>query len=186
VLAYVFWHAPAAGADVPDYEDALRRFHGVLRDDPPDGFVRSAALRVRGAPWLPDAAGYEDWYLVEGFADLGRLNEAAVSGRRQDPHDVVAGRSGHGAGGVYALWGGTPEVTPGRATWFAKAPGTTYEELRSARPAPTWQRQLVLGPAPEFCLFAGGPTPPGASPVATTTTEAVWPASTPPATRPGP
>ncbi|MCI3948765.1 MAG: hypothetical protein K0R11_699, partial [Acidimicrobiales bacterium] len=113
MLAYVFWHSPAAGADLAAYEGALRDFHEVLRDDPPDGFSRSAALRVEGAPWLPGGAGYEDWYLVGGFADLGALNEAAVAGRRRAPHDVVAGRSDHGAGGVYAHWAGAPEVGAG-------------------------------------------------------------------------
>jgi hypothetical protein len=187
VLAYVFWHSPAAGADLAAYEGALRDFHEVLRDDPPDGFFRSAALRVEGAPWLPGGAGYEDWYLVGGFADLGALNEAAVAGRRRAPHDVVAGRSDHGAGGVYAHWAGAPEVGAGTARWFAKGPGTSYGDLRSALPAAppatTWQRQLVLGPAPEFRLLGGLP-PSGAVVVATTRSAPVWPS--PPATPAGP
>ena len=189
VLAYVFWHAPAPGGDVAAYERALVAFHRVLQDDPPAGFSRSVALRVGGAPWLPGGAGYEDWYLVSGFGDLETLNEAAVAGRRREPHDVVAGRSDHGAGGVYAGWVGAPEVPAGTASWFTKSPGTSYEELRSLLSVPgaggsTWQRQLVLGPAPEFCLLDRPAPPPGVVVVATTTTEGVWPP--PPATPSGP
>jgi hypothetical protein len=175
VLAYVFWHAPAPGADGAAYEEALRGFHEVLRDEPPNGFVRSAALRVSGAPWLPGRAGYEDWYLVEDFADLGELNEAAVTGRRRRPHDGVALRSGHGAGGVYALWAGSPVPPSGPTTWCAKARGTSYEALGSSLPGTTWLRQLVLGPAPELCLPGDGPVPTGADPVVTTSATVVWP-----------
>jgi hypothetical protein len=172
VLAYVFWHAPAAGGDVAAYEAALRSFHAVLRDDPPPGFWGSAALRVTGAPWLPGGEGYEDWYLVGDFAALGTLNEGAVSGRRQEPHDDVALRSGHGAGGVYASWVGPPDVPTGTVRWFAKPPGRSYDDLRSALSGTTWQRQLVLGPAPELCA-AGGAVPAGVAVVATTTSEPV-------------
>jgi len=175
VLAYVFWHTPGPGAGGPAYEGALQGFHDVLRDDPPEGFVRSAALRVTGAPWLPGGSGYEDWYLVEGFADLGRLNEAAVAGRRRGPHDDVALRSGHGAGGVYALWAGTPDPPSGPTTWCAKQAGTPYEEVRASLSGTTWLRQLVLGPAPELCLPGPGPVPPGTSVAATTTAEVLWP-----------
>jgi hypothetical protein len=175
VLAYVFWHAPAAGSDGAAYEDALRGFHAVLRDDPPDGFVRSAALRVTGAPWLPGGAGYEDWYLVEGFTDLGQLNEAAVTGRRRAPHDDVAVRSAYGAGGVYALWAGSPDPPSGLTAWCAKAAGTSYEALGAALPGTTWLRQLVLGPAPELCLPGDGPVPPGAEVVVTSSAAVVWP-----------
>lgn len=175
MLAYVFWHAPAAGGDVPAYEEALVAFHGALGDDPPSGFSGSAALQVTGAPWLPGGRGYEDWYLIGDFADLGTLNEAAVSGRRQEPHDAVALRSGHGAGGVYASWTGPPDVPTGGVRWFAKAPGTSYDDLRAALTGTTWQRQLVLGPAPEFCV-AGGPVHAVGTTVATTTSEVVYPA----------
>ena len=72
----------------------------------------------------------------------------------------------------------------GPATWCSKAPGTTYDELRAALSTPTWQRQLVLGPAPELRLAGDGPVPVGVEVVATTSAEVVW--ATPPATRTGP
>lgn len=184
MLAYVFWHRPGPGSGGASYERALAAFHEVLQADPPDGFHGSAALRVTGAPWLPGGEGYEDWYLLTGFADLGTLNRAAVAGRRQAPHDDVALRSGHGAGGVYASWVGATEVGGGPATWFTKAPGTTYEALRAGLLRPTWQRQLVLGPAPEFRLAGDGPAPAGTEVVAVTSSEVVW--ATPPATRTDP
>jgi hypothetical protein len=184
VLAYVFWHVPGPGAGGAAYERALATFHEVLQHEPPDGLLGSAALRIIGAPWLPGSEGYEDWYLLAGFAELGTLNRAAVAGPRQAPHDDVALRSGHGAGGVYASWVGSPNVAGGPATWCSKSPGATYEQLRAALSTPTWQRQLVLGPAPEFRLAGDGPVPAGAEVVATTSAEVVW--ATPPATRSGP
>jgi hypothetical protein len=156
VLAYVFWHAPAPGAPRTAYEGALVAFHAALRDDPPTGFAGSAALRVSGAPWLPGGQGYEDWYLIGDFDDLGRLNAAAVAGRRLRPHDDVAGRSAHGAGGVYATWTGPPDVPTGTVHWIAKPAATRYADLRATLSGTTWQRQLVLGPAPEYCLLAPG------------------------------
>jgi len=89
VLAYVFWHRPAEGADREAYEARLAVFHAALAAHPPDGFSASAALRVREAPWLPGTgAVYEDWYAVTGWDALGRLNEAAVRGARAEPHDA--------------------------------------------------------------------------------------------------
>ena len=91
MLAYVFWHRPAGGADPEAYEARLAAFHVALAADPPDGFTASAALRVREAPWLPGSGpAYEDWYAVAGWDALGRLNDAAVRGPRARPHDEVA------------------------------------------------------------------------------------------------
>jgi hypothetical protein len=180
VLAYVFWHAPGPDVGATAYESALGGFHEVLRDDPPEGFVRSAAMRVAGAPWLPEGVGYEDWYLVEGFAALGELNEAAVSGRRRAPHDGVAIHSAGGAGGIYSLWTGAPDPPSGPTTWCAKAPGTTYDELGTSLRGTAWLRQLLLGPAPELCLPGDGPTPDGADVLVRTTVEVVWPTAATP------
>ena len=88
---------------------------------------------------------------------MGALNEAAVSGTRRDPHDRAAAMARGGTAGVYALKAGEPgEVAT--AFWFDKPRGATYEAF-SARLAPLtreggalWQRQMVLGAAPEFCL----------------------------------
>ena len=126
---------------------------------PPAGFHGSAAFAFDGAAWF--GAGYLDWYLVDGFAALGAINEAAIAGPRQQSHDVVASLANSGAGGVARLLAGAGALDEIRwGAWFAKPDGMRYAALR-ARVAPLadahggslWQRQMVLGPGPEFCLF---------------------------------
>ena len=158
MLAYVFWHWPLREVQVAEYEARLREFHESLRAHPPAGFLQSASFRVIGAPWTPAANAYEDWYLIEDFAALGALNEASVSGPRQQPHDSAARLAAGGAGAVYRmLFCKTNPIGGGVARWFSKPAGMTYAALRSEvadleADSSLWQRQLVLGPAPEFCL----------------------------------
>ena len=160
MLAYVFWHWAESAASPESYEEMLRAFHRALAVHPPDGFRGSAALRIEGAGWVPAGRGYEDWYLIEDFAALGVLNEAAVSGLRQAPHDQVAQLARGGTAGLYRLIAGRPEFKAARwASWLSKPRGTSYpefyDELRPwpERPETTlWQRQMTLGPTSEFCL----------------------------------
>lgn len=159
MLAYVFWHWKRQDVASPDYEARQRGFHAALGAAPPAGFVGSLSFAVAGAPWLAGAGGYEDWYLVDDFAALGALNDAAVSASRVAPHDAAAAAAAGGAGGVYRLRQGTVLPVPGHAHWFGKPEGLSYREL-FARLLPVvedadgalWGRQMVLGPAPEFCL----------------------------------
>ncbi|MBV9610385.1 MAG: hypothetical protein JO187_12570, partial [Acidobacteria bacterium] len=106
MLAYVFWHWHRPQVSEQDYEEHLRRFHRALAAEPPRGFISSAAFRVDGARWIPQPRTYEDWYLVDDFAALGTLNEAAVSASRKLPHDEVARLAADGTAGVYRLVGG--------------------------------------------------------------------------------
>jgi hypothetical protein len=123
-----------------------------------------------------ERSGYEDWYLVEDYTALGILNEAAVGHGHRTVHDEVARRFGAGAGGLYGLIEG--ELGPGVdsigaaaiAVWVARRPGVQRlglaELLGDGMPpghASLWRRQLVFGPAPEFCLLAAEP-PPGVAP----------------------
>jgi hypothetical protein len=150
MLAYVFWHR-SAGAD--GYEERLVAFHKALKANPPPGFVSSRAFRLDDAPWLPGGGPpYEDWYLVADWAALGQLNLAAVSGPRAAPHDAVAGLAREGQGGVYApRHGGEPAA--GEVAWLAKPRGTSYADFHAAlADRPAWQRQMVLGPAPEYVV----------------------------------
>jgi hypothetical protein len=159
VLAYLFWHRP--GRDVDAYERHLAEFHERLRGDPPTGFAGSAAFRV-DVPWL--GSGYEDWYLVEDWNALGVLNVAAVDAAHKPDHDALARGAAHGVGGVYELRAGRLSIADtGSADWSAKPMGEPYpaweEGLAEGRdPAvfALWQRQLVLGPAPEYCLLTPG------------------------------
>jgi hypothetical protein len=168
VLAYVFWHRPAPGVDIAEYEGALAGFHAALADSPPHGFVHSFCHRFESVPWLgAGGPGYEDWYLAEGWTAVGQLESGAVSGPRRGPHDRAAFASGEGAGAVYGLAAGeAPALASGARTWFAKPDESAYHELDlllapalEGGETALWRRRLVLGPAPEHCL-AG---PPGAS-----------------------
>ena len=167
MLAYVFWHTPAPGGSPDGYEAQLRAFHDALRAAPPAGLGPTAVAGLAAIPWLGGAAGYEDWYLVADFGALGRLNEAAVSGSRRAPHDAAAAAAGAGTAGVMAHVAGPllPE-RPAWAAWLEKPAGVAYPtfhaELAAAlrgRDASAWQRQMVLGPAAEYCVLAAEALP---------------------------
>jgi hypothetical protein len=160
MLAYVFWHWPAApGSVLATYERAQAEFHRRLADAPPPGFLRSWSFRVTGAPWLKVENAYEDWYLLESSAALDPLNEAAVAPPARAAHDRAAAGAA-GMGGLYRLHTGEPNPAGGTACWFHKPAGLSYPELYAAiTPGTTlWRRQMVLGPGPEF-LLEGGPAP---------------------------
>ena len=154
-LAYVFWHWSAPPA--PSYQERLAAFHRALAADPPPGFRGSHSFAIEGAPWVPGAAAFEDWYLVDDFAALGALNDAAVSGSRKAPHDGIAPLAAGGTGGLYRLQSGDSRDVV-EAHWFAKPVGTSYadffDRLRPlvGRGMALWQRQMTLGPTPELCL----------------------------------
>jgi hypothetical protein len=166
VLAYVFWHRPAADAERAGYERALERFHRSLAHQPPSGFGGSAAFRVGELPWLGEKEGYEDWYLVEDWSALGVLEEAAISRGHVTAHDAAAARTDAGAGAVYRLVEGSPRLGDAReAVWVTAAAQREPDglgELLGDGIDPErdglWRRCLVLGPAPEYCLLA--PEPP--------------------------
>jgi len=185
VLAYLFWHRPRDGAATVAYERAHVAFHRSLAHAPPVGFLGSAALRVADLSWLrpaltpPDqpgqegGGGYEDWYFLEDYAALGVLNEAAIGRGHRSAHDDVARRSGPSAGGLYGLVEGRrpgPPAATSLAVWVAGPPRAGRYEIGELLGdgidpdrASLWRRQLVLGPAPEFCLLTPEP-PPGVSP----------------------
>lgn len=164
-LAYVFWHWRRGEVEATEYEERQRAFHRALCSDAPPGFHGSFSVGVSGVPWAAGGGeAYEDWYLVEGFEALGTLNEAAVSATRAEPHDAAAAVASGGTGGLYRLEAGAVARNPGHACWLSKPEGMDYGELFSAlQPlvaggdGAIWQRQLVLGPAPEVCLQTPGP-----------------------------
>src|SRR5260370_1046299 len=85
MLAYLFWHQPAAGVAAAAYEESLRAFHRALSEHKPHGYLGSASFGFQGTPWFPAQPGYLDWYTVADFTSLGLLNEAAVAGARKVP-----------------------------------------------------------------------------------------------------
>jgi hypothetical protein len=166
VLAYLFWHRPLASVGVEAYEQAQLAFHRSLARNRPVGMCGSASFRVPSIPWLSGEPGYEDWYLLEDYTALGVLNEAAVGHGHRTPHDEAARRFGGGAGGLYGLVeGDRSDVLAAAGTlavWVARPPGSERRPLgellgdgMDPRRASLWRRQLVFGPAPEFCLLAG-------------------------------
>jgi hypothetical protein len=158
MLAYLFWHWPRPEVDPGRYSDALLAFHRALSSAAPPGYRGSRVLEVVGAPWVPGPVAFEDWYFVDDFAALGALNDAAVSGQRRDPHDGAARMALGGAGGIYKRVREGPPGVLVRTSWFGKPQGTSYSTfLARIPPAELWQRQLVLGPAPEFCLVGADP-----------------------------
>jgi hypothetical protein len=167
LLAYVFWHRPGERAGRAEYEAALRAFQGALSRGRPPGLLDACAFRCDRVPWLGGGPGYEDWYLLDGSAALDVLNDAAVSGARRAPHDAAARLADVGIAGLYRLRAGSPELREARgATWFAKRPGESYDDLLAhARArwivpgAALFGRQMTLGPTPELCLL-GDPAAP--------------------------
>jgi hypothetical protein len=167
MLAYLFWHWPRPDVDPGRYLAALRAFHAALAASPPPGYRGSRVLEVTGAPWAKVPRAFEDWYLVDDFTALGALEEAAISGRRREPHDGAARLALGGTGGLYRRRAEGDLAAPTRASWFGKPDGAGYDAFLAQVPAgELWQRQLVLGPAPEFCLFDAAPPTAAADPLA--------------------
>jgi len=166
MLAYLSWHRPASAAQRDAYEQALKRFHTSLAHQPPSGFRGSAVFRAEQLPWLAGendgGAGYEDWYLVEDWAALGVLEEAAVARGHASAHEHVASLAGEAAGAVYRLIEGHADLHEARvAAWVAPARGLGRPSLEALlgdgmdpNTGALWRRCLGLGPAPEYCLLA--------------------------------
>jgi len=149
VLAYVFWHRPRPEVEIDGYEEAQRRFHARLE-------VESACFRLDRLPF-DDAPGYEDWYLIEDWQAVGKLNETAVDAQHKGDHDRAAAMVDEGWGGIYACVQG-PAVVPDQAHWLHKPRGRSNGDFlaRVEEGASAWQRQMVLGPAPELCVANQG------------------------------
>jgi len=162
MLAYVFWHHPAPGVAPETYAAVIARFHRSLAARPPAGFVRSTSFHAPAPNWLGDTAALEDWYVVEDFAALGVLNEAAVGRGHLSAHDAAARHAGPGTGSIYRLLEGTATLEHARvAVWIEKPRGVESPLLAAllrdgmdGAHAGLWQRQLALGPASEYCVLA--------------------------------
>jgi len=168
VLAYLSWHRPAPTTDPSAYERALVQFHHSLAHRPPSGFRGSAVFRTAELPWLPerepapgDGAGYEDWYLLDDWAAVGVLEEAAVSTGHLSAHERVASLAGPVTGAVYHLVEGHPDLLETRlAVWVQPAREHSDPSLAALlgdgmdpSGGGLWRRSLGLGPAPELCLL---------------------------------
>ena len=168
MLAYLFWHEPRPEIDADAYVGRLKAFHRALAAAPPPSFATSWSVRLDVAPWDggPARQPFEDWYLVEDWAALGTLNDAAVRAPREEAHDAVAAMAANPAGGLYALQHGSLDGPAAWAGWVVKPLGEPYETFEprlhaavdAAGGGAVLRRQMVLGPAPEYALLAGRET----------------------------
>ena len=163
MLAYVFWHERRADADDAAYRADLGEFHRRLTATALPGFVGSRSFAIETLPWRDEGGAlFEDWYVLSGSAELDRLDEIAVSGDRSAPHDRLAPAVAWGTGGLYRLRAGAAHGDQTVAQWFAKPAGMPYTELEAIVASAVspehamWQRQMVLGPAPEYCVAGPG------------------------------
>jgi hypothetical protein len=163
MLAYVFWHWPRTGIHHDTYVEHLREFHETLASNKPLGFQRSVVFRIRDASWLNTKGNaYEEWYLLDDSAAMDRINEAAVSGLCEEPHNRVAREAADGVGGLYRLRAGQEKLADAKfGLWLSKPAGVSYNDFYAAlqpltsRPGVAlWGRQMVLGPTTEFCIHS--------------------------------
>jgi hypothetical protein len=131
-------------------------------------------FRIRGVSWLNTSdEAYEDWYLLDDSAAMDPLNDAAVTGACEEPHNRVAREAADGTGGLYRLREGVENLEQAKfAIWLSKPAGVSYKtfyaDLQSLTSQPgvaLWGRQMTLGPTTEFCIHNQNPIelPPGYS-----------------------
>src|SRR4051812_49974450 len=122
MLAYLFWPEPRPEVDVERSVGPLQAFPRALAAAPPPSFTRSWSVRLDVAPWDsgPARQPFEDWYLVEEWAALGTLNEAAVRAPREEAHDSIAALATNGASGLYLLKHGTLDGPLPWGGWVGK------------------------------------------------------------------
>ncbi|MFN2532501.1 MAG: hypothetical protein ABR555_14510 [Pyrinomonadaceae bacterium] len=166
MLAYVFWHWRRLEVDRASYEAKLGAFHAMLDSHKPMGFVSSTVFSLPRAPWLDTGNdAYEDWYLLENSGAMDVLNDYAVSGVSEQPHDAIAMHATGGTAGLYRLRAGSDNQREMKyASWFAKPRGVRYaemyselESLASLEDCSLWGRQMTLGPTEEFCIQSRNP-----------------------------
>ncbi len=160
MLAYVFWHAVPDGLAAVEYEEKLLHFGHALGAGRIPGLVGNASYAIEQTPWLGEA-GYEDWAWLEGSWALDALNERAVSGAMEQPHDAIARATKHGGlGALYYLVSGVHTIpSDSVVAWLSRPRGVNWRDLipmivKSANSEVTvWRRQMVLGPSAEFAVI---------------------------------
>jgi hypothetical protein len=160
MLAYVLWHHRRTAALAGVYEAGLAAFHEALGRGTIPGFIASSTHIVSKLPWLQSTQSHEDWYIVENWEAIGELNDAAIAGAHKTPHDLTAHSAIVEGGAMYRLRAGTCALEATSAMWFNKPSNMAYWVLQELLDqyvrvgvCGLWQRQLALGPSPEFCIL---------------------------------
>jgi hypothetical protein len=160
MLAYVFWHAAPGNVDKAEYEKALLNFAQHLSAVDCPGFMGNASYAIGETPWLHED-GYEDWNWLVDSAAIDRLNEMAVSGTMEKPHQAIAQMTKHGGfGGLFSLVAGKHSVLDdSKIIWLSRPRGVQWRDFMPdiidsvASGVAVWRRQMVLGPSPEFAVI---------------------------------
>lgn len=160
MYAYVFWHAKPANATTAEYEKPLLRFGRELSNAKIPGMAGNASYSIGFTPWLAEE-GYEDWAWVHELSTLESLNERAVTGAMEEPHNAIARITKHGGfGALYYLVDGAHQILGDSKVFWVSRPRNI--RWRDAMPAiiksassnvSVWRRLMVLGPAPEFAII---------------------------------
>ncbi len=160
MLAYVFWHAVPNVSAAAEYEKKLLHFGRALADAKIPGLLGNASYAIGATPWLGEP-GYEDWSWLEGSWALDALNERAVTGAMEQPHNAVAQMTKHGGfGALYYLVAGDHETpADSKVMWLSRPRGIRWRDVmpsivKSANSeVAVWRRQMVLGPSTEFAVI---------------------------------
>jgi len=160
MLAYVFWHAVPDVLATAEYEKALLYFSHALANAKIPGLLGNASYAINQTPWLGEP-GYEDWAWLEGSWALDTLNERAVSGAMEQPHNMIAQMTKHGGfGALYYLVAGNHKIpADSKVMWLSRPRGINWRDImptimKSANSeVAVWRRQMVLGPSTEFAVM---------------------------------
>ncbi len=160
MLAYVFWHAVPDVLATAEYEKKLLYFSHALANAKIPGLLGNASYAINQTPWLGEP-GYEDWAWLEGSWALDTLNERAVSGAMEQPHNMIAQMTKHGGfGALYYLVAGNHKIpADSKVMWLSRPRGINWRDImptimKSANSeVAVWRRQMVLGPSTEFAVM---------------------------------
>jgi len=160
MLAYVFWHAVPDVLAIAEYEEKLLHFSRALANAQIPGLLGGASYAISQTPWLGEP-GYEDWAWLEGSWVLDTLNERAVSGAMEQPHNAIARMTKHGGfGALYYLVAGNHSIpASSKVVWLSRPRGVNWRDImptimQSANSeVAVWRRQMVLGPSTEFAVI---------------------------------
>lgn len=160
MLVYVFWHQPRPGIALDEYAGALLAFESVFKGQGDVEAIQS--FRMESVPWFGSGARvYTDWYVMSDSSKLDPVNQHAISGPCEKPHQAIAAMTGAGTGSLYDITHSGCDVGEARQSiWVSKPNAMSYADFRTkwsaleAKGVCLLQRRMGLGPSPEFCMLS--------------------------------